>query len=186
MLKLSVITPDRTVLKECAVKSVTVPASNGEMTALPGHAELSSVLRTGIVSFEKGTGEKQNAAVSGGFFQIKEERAVLLAYTLELSSEIDPERARQAQIRAEEKLKTKRLERESPELLRPEHSRDVNATRSDAHVRDVHATRSDAHSRDVSAISSNAKATKYDEDFDLKKWEAKLERALIRQHTAKL
>ncbi len=39
----------------------------------------------------------------------------------------------------------------NPELLRPEHSRDVNATGSNAHVRDVNAT------------GSNAKATQYSE-----------------------
>jgi len=46
-----------------------------------------------------------------------------------------------------------------PELERPEHVRDVNATRSNAHVRDVNATRSNAHVRDVNATRSDTKAT---------------------------
>ena len=48
-----------------------------------------------------------------------------------------------------------------PGNLRPEHVRDVHATRPNAHVRDVHATRPNAHVRDVHATRPNAKATNY-------------------------
>ncbi len=56
-------------------------------------------------------------------------------------------------------------EHAQPELLRPEHVRDVHATRSDAHLRDVHATRVEAKAeqdKDTKATKANAQATNWD------------------------
>lgn len=48
MIKFHMLYPEKEVVFE-EVRSVTVPAYSGEMTFLPGHAELFTLLRAGVV-----------------------------------------------------------------------------------------------------------------------------------------
>lgn len=107
MLNLSIVTPDRRVVGPVAVTSVTLPGAKGEITILPGHARLLSTMDTGILAFEQQDGKKEVAAVSSGFVEVSNDKVTVLAETLELSREIDVDRARQAKEKAEEKLKAK-------------------------------------------------------------------------------
>ena len=107
MLTLSIVTPERRVVGPVPVESVTVPGSKGEMTILPGHARLLSNMDTGILIFEREDGRKEIAAVSSGFVEIKNDRVIVLAETLELAQEIDVDRARRAAVKAQEKLMAK-------------------------------------------------------------------------------
>jgi F-type H+-transporting ATPase subunit epsilon len=107
MMTLSILTPDRKVVGPVPIKGVTLPGANGEMTVLPGHAHMLSTLDTGIVSFELENGKKEVGALSTGFMEVKDDKVVVLAETLELAHEIDVDRARRAKEKAEEKLKAK-------------------------------------------------------------------------------
>ena len=107
MLTLSIVTPERRVAGPVPVSSVTVPGSKGEMTILSGHARLLSTMDTGILVFEREGGKKEIAAISAGFVEVANDKVTVLAETLELSQEIDVDRARRAKERAEEKLKAK-------------------------------------------------------------------------------
>lgn len=107
MLNLSIVTPDRRVVGPVPVSSVTVPGAKGEITILPGHARLLSTMDTGILAFEQQDGKKEVAAVSAGFVEVSNDKVTVLAETLELSREIDVDRARRAKEKAEEKLKAK-------------------------------------------------------------------------------
>ena len=107
MIKLIIVTPERSVVGPITVKSVSLPGEKGEMTILPGHARLVSVLITGILTFERENGTKETAAISSGFAEVSNDQVTVLADTLELAQEIDVERAKKAQKLAEDKLSAK-------------------------------------------------------------------------------
>jgi F-type H+-transporting ATPase subunit epsilon len=105
MLKLSIFTPERKVLEGRQVSSVTLPGTEGQIQILEGHAAMVGALETGVLSYQvEGQGEAR-AAVSTGFFQVEDGKLTLSVETLELSGEIDVERARAAQTTAEKTLR---------------------------------------------------------------------------------
>ena len=107
MLSLSIVTPGRRVVGPVMVESVTIPGAKGEITVLPEHARLLSLVDTGIVTFQREGGRKEHAVVSSGFLEVSKGTVVLLAETLELAQEIDVDRAKRAKEKAEEKLRAK-------------------------------------------------------------------------------
>ena len=114
MLILDVVTPTKKILSSVKARSVTVPGASGEMTILPGHAALISCLDTGILRYEAENGqERRSAALSTGFVEVAEDRIVLMAETLEMAHQIDIERAKKAQKKAEDKLKEKDVDPDS-------------------------------------------------------------------------
>lgn len=104
LLELEVVTAERRVLRERA-ESVILPATNGYLGILPGHAPLIAGLSVGILQFGERQKEKRRMAVSGGFVEVANDRVTVLADTAELAEEIDLERARQAAARAERRLR---------------------------------------------------------------------------------
>lgn len=107
MMKLNIATPNRRVASGVNIQSVTVPGEKGEMTILPGHAALISTLGTGVLSFIQESGKREVAALSRGFVQVNNDEIIVLADRLELAHEIDVERAKRAQAKAEEALRAK-------------------------------------------------------------------------------
>jgi F-type H+-transporting ATPase subunit epsilon len=81
-----------------------VPAWDGQVGILPGHAPLLSELRTGEVVYTR-DGTKHYLAVSWGFAEVLSDRVIILVQTAERAEEIDLARAAQALERAEERLK---------------------------------------------------------------------------------
>ena len=76
-LRFAAVTPSGAVVDQPA-DSVTVPTTAGEITVLPSHIPLVSVLKEGIVTVR--TGERsQRYNVSGGFVQVTGEETVVLA-----------------------------------------------------------------------------------------------------------
>ena len=114
MLTLDIATPDRRVIGPVKVVSITLPGALGEMTILPGHARMVSVLDTGVVKFKTEAGKVESAAISNGFVDVNQEHVTVLAQTLEMSHEIDLERAKRAQAKAQDRLVEKNL---SPETF---------------------------------------------------------------------
>ncbi|HEY8531438.1 MAG TPA: F0F1 ATP synthase subunit epsilon [Limnochorda sp.] len=107
LLELEVVTAERRVLRERA-ESIILPAIDGYLGLLPGHAPLIAGLTIGIVKFGPYRQEKRRMAISGGFAEVSGDRVTVLADTAELAEEIDVERARRAAKRAEERLKSRR------------------------------------------------------------------------------
>ena len=107
-LPLRVVTPEK-VAWEGEVDSLTVPAWEGSLGILPGHAPLLAQLREGVVRARSGDAERL-LAVSGGFVEVFEGRVSLFAETAELAEEIDAERARQAAEAAKKALKASAAE----------------------------------------------------------------------------
>lgn len=100
-IRFEIVTPERTVLKE-EVLQATIPTKAGEITVLPHHIPLVSILRPGIIELKTASGEKELVAVSKGFVEVLRNKIVILADTAEMAKEIDLERAEEAKRRAEE------------------------------------------------------------------------------------
>jgi F-type H+-transporting ATPase subunit epsilon len=106
-IKFEIATPERVVLKE-EIFQVTVPTKEGEITVLPKHSPLVSVLKPGVLEIKKVDGEIEIMAVSGGFVEVLLNKIVVLADTAERAEEIDLDRAEEAKKKAEESLKNLR------------------------------------------------------------------------------
>lgn len=102
-LPLSIVTPER-VTWEGEVDSLIVPAADGQLGILPGHAPLLAQLGPGVVQIRSGE-ETRLLSVSGGFVEVFEGRVSLFAETAELAEEIDAVRARQSAERARSAIK---------------------------------------------------------------------------------
>jgi len=97
-INFKIATPERVVFKD-EVDSITLPTSMGEITILPNHIPLISVLKTGEIMVRKGE-EEVSMAVAGGFVEVLSEKVVVLADRAERSEEIDVARAEAAMERA--------------------------------------------------------------------------------------
>ena len=77
-IKFEIVTPERVVLKQDIV-SITAPTQSGEITILPDHIPLVSILKPGVVEVKLADGETEIIAVSGGFIEVLKEKIVILA-----------------------------------------------------------------------------------------------------------
>lgn len=104
----AVVTIEGTV-ESADAASVTIPTADGEITVLPEHTPLVSVLVPGVLTVRTGAGSaEQHVAVSGGFVQVDSESVTVLADTAERADQIDVRRAEAARKRAEEAMAGKR------------------------------------------------------------------------------
>jgi F-type H+-transporting ATPase subunit epsilon len=103
-----IATTERVVYKD-DVDQVTLPTQMGEITVLPNHLPLIANLVAGEILIKK-DGAEQLLSVSGGFIEVLADKVVVLADTAERADELDVERAEAARRRAEEALKTKRVD----------------------------------------------------------------------------
>jgi len=110
MLTLNIYTPERKVVEGRRVSEITLFGSEGQIQILPGHAAMVGTLETGPISYRLEDGALALAAVSTGFFQVQDEAISLTVETLEMSGEVDVERARKAQAGAEKMLQDAALE----------------------------------------------------------------------------
>ena len=102
VLAIEIVTPERLLVRE-EVTAVQVPAKNGYLGILPGHAPLLAELGTGFLHFEAG-GRRWYLAVHGGFLEVLGDRVRVLANAAERAEEIDVERARADMQRAQEQV----------------------------------------------------------------------------------
>lgn len=99
------LTPERTLFEQ-EMASLSLPTEAGDITILPEHVALTSVLAPGIAHFIDAAGNEQELAVSNGFIQIAEGGAVtILANTAERGEELDLDIIDQAKKRAEEVMR---------------------------------------------------------------------------------
>jgi F-type H+-transporting ATPase subunit epsilon len=101
-LLLEVVTPDRLVLSTEA-DVVVCPGVEGQFGVLVGHIPFLSALDIGEMYYRKG-GQTEYLAVSGGFAEVTGTKVTIVAESAEKGREIDLERAKRAQERAEKRL----------------------------------------------------------------------------------
>lgn len=104
LFHLSVLTPEASVL-EADVVSVVAPGSEGYLGILAHHAPLITALVPGKLSVKDAEGRENVYALSGGFLEVSDNKAVILADALESPGDIDVARARKCKERAQARLK---------------------------------------------------------------------------------
>lgn len=101
-IRLEVVTAEKLVLSD-EVDVIIAPAVDGQISILPRHAPLLTLLQPGELKIRKGETE-YSLAVSGGFIEIEPNRVTVLADTAERAEEIDIQRAQAALERAQAAL----------------------------------------------------------------------------------
>jgi len=102
-LLVEIVSPDRTAYRGEA-RSFRAPGVEGGFEILRGHAPMLAATQVGQVIVTTGGGERVAFATSGGFVEVLDNRVIMLAESVEPASEIDVERARNAETSAAERL----------------------------------------------------------------------------------
>jgi len=103
---LEVVTPESVLLSD-EVQFVVVPGLEGEVGVLRGHAPIVAGLKIGVLRYTAKDGVKKHMAVSGGFLEVADNQAIVLAPTAERGEDIDVLRAKESKERAEKRLQQK-------------------------------------------------------------------------------
>jgi F-type H+-transporting ATPase subunit epsilon len=110
-LTVEIVTAERVVYSEEGVDAVVAPGIEGELTVLPQHAPLLTMIKPGIMIVRKG-GEDIDVAITGGFLEVREDRVTILADAAERAEEIDVVAAEEARRQAERALEERVSEEE--------------------------------------------------------------------------
>ena len=102
LIPVSIVTPDRAVYAG-EVESLRVPAYEGSLGILAGHAPMLCVLQPGAVLLRTGT-ERKVFAVGGGYLEVADGKVLILADSAETPESIDRKRADEAQERARSRV----------------------------------------------------------------------------------
>lgn len=97
------VTPEKVVFSG-QVRGIQVPGVSGSLGVHQGHAPLMTGLVVGPVRVEHENGDTEFIAVSGGFLEVKDNHAVVLADTAERVADIDVRRVEEAIARARARL----------------------------------------------------------------------------------
>src|SRR5947209_20377835 len=97
-----IVTPDRKVASGSA-EEMQIPAKNGYIGVLAGHAPLITELAVGEIIYRSGA-QTERLAVAWGFAEVLPDRVTILAETAERASEIDVSRAQADREKAEQSL----------------------------------------------------------------------------------
>jgi F-type H+-transporting ATPase subunit epsilon len=100
-IKFEIVTPEKVVLKQ-EILQITVPTTSGEITILPDHIPLISVLTPGVIELKRADNVIEIMSVSGGFIEVMKDKVVILADTAERAEDLDEAAIREAHARAEE------------------------------------------------------------------------------------
>lgn len=112
IIKLKILTPEKIVYQD-EVLEITLPTESGEITILPHHAPLVSIVKTGEIRIKKqDNSEVIPFAISTGVVEIRtsnesektDTEVIILASQTESSSDIDIDRAQEAYKRAEKAM----------------------------------------------------------------------------------
>jgi F-type H+-transporting ATPase subunit epsilon len=106
-LTVEIVTAERVVYSAEGIDEVVAPGSEGEFAVLPQHAAFITTLDAGELRLVR-SGESEVMAITGGFFEVRNDRVVILADAAERVEEIDIARAEAARRRAEEALLERR------------------------------------------------------------------------------
>ncbi len=103
MFLLSIVTPEK-VFYEAEIESLVVPGTEGYLGVLSNHAPLITALIPGRVEFRDAESQVNLMAVSGGFLEVSNNKASILADAVERADEIDIERAQATYERQKNRL----------------------------------------------------------------------------------
>jgi len=118
---LEIVTPERVVFQGDAT-SLSAPGVMGGFQVLVDHAPMIAAIGVGELKVKGPGGDDTRYCTGGGFVEVKQNRVVVLAQSVERSDEIDVERAKSAKERAARRLQARTadidIERARAALLR--------------------------------------------------------------------
>ncbi|MBA3653625.1 MAG: ATP synthase F1 subunit epsilon [Actinobacteria bacterium] len=120
-MQVELVSPER-ILFSGEAEMVILRAAGGDIAFLENHAPFLGAVDIGVVRIIGSGQSEERAAVHGGFVEVRDNRVIILSDVAELASQVDVERAREAQRRAEEQM-------------RGEHDAECDAALRRAHVR---------------------------------------------------
>ncbi|KRO48042.1 MAG: hypothetical protein ABR76_06150 [Acidimicrobiia bacterium BACL6 MAG-121220-bin61] len=137
VLRVEVVSPERVLFTGDARQVITRTLDGGEIAFLPGHTAFLGALVENHTRIYLSDGTVQDLAVHGGFVDVAPDHVTILSDSAELAADIDVNRARLAQQRAEE-------------AMRGEHDATIESALRRAHARlaaagGVSETRAAAH-----------------------------------------
>jgi len=100
---LQIVTPEREVYSS-QIESVTLPGMESSFGVLRNHAPLIAALEAGVVRIIDAELKEVHLAVGGGFFQVAQNQAILLADSAEFPHEINIDRVRESESYARSSL----------------------------------------------------------------------------------
>ena len=103
LFKIQIITPERKFYEGDATMA-ELTTTEGEIGVYRGHIPMTAIIAPGILKIHEESGVKE-AALMSGFLEILPEKIVIMAEVAEWPDEIDLNRAEEAKIRAERRLK---------------------------------------------------------------------------------
>jgi F-type H+-transporting ATPase subunit epsilon len=103
-LQVELVSPERILYSGQADIVIARTLGGGEIAFLTGHAPFVGALDIATVTIRSAEGDEL-VAVHGGFVEVSDDTVTILSEVAELSSQIDVERARLAQEKAEERAR---------------------------------------------------------------------------------
>jgi F-type H+-transporting ATPase subunit epsilon len=105
-LQVEVVSPERILWSGEAEMVSARTVGGGEIAWLTGHAPFVGALDVGRIVIRPAAGQDEVVAVHGGFVEVSDDRVTILSDVAELRSQIDVNRARAAEQRAEAQLRS--------------------------------------------------------------------------------
>ncbi|MCI8727293.1 MAG: ATP synthase F1 subunit epsilon [Hungatella sp.] len=103
MFKLQVVTPDKEFYAG-EVSMVELTTTEGQIGVYASHIPLTAIVAPGVLRIHEAS-EVKKAALHAGFVEILPDEVKILAEVVEWPDEIDVNRAEEARIRAERRIK---------------------------------------------------------------------------------
>ncbi len=130
MFKLTLVTPNKKLLTDVEIDEVIVPAHNGQLDILPGHAPLVSTLSAGVLKVKlKGEQKHKSAAIGWGYMEVNPTGVVVLADHADWPEQVDKDQAAKNLELASERLQQAGLSID--EKILEERKRDLEKARLD-------------------------------------------------------
>jgi F-type H+-transporting ATPase subunit epsilon len=114
-LNLKIISAKKVVLEK-NIDSITAPAVDGQITILPHHANLLTLLKEGIMKLRYDSNEEYYA-IGGGYLQTDGEEVIVLVSRAYGQDEINEKIVNEVKGKAKKLLETARDEKERKEAL---------------------------------------------------------------------
>lgn len=108
LLSLKIVTPEKKLVEETELTSITIPTENGQITLLPGHIPLVSKVVYGEVIAKK-TGHEMSFVTTNGFVKLNSTGETLLLVDYAVRSEdLEVAKIEEAKKKAIEAMKDKK------------------------------------------------------------------------------
>ena len=108
IFKLQIVTPDK-VFYEGEASMVELTTTVGQIGVYANHIPLTAIVAPGVLKIHEESGVRK-AALLSGFIEILPEIITIMAEVAEWPEEIDANRAEEARVRAERRLKEHKSE----------------------------------------------------------------------------